>query len=448
MVAASNDKISELEADLNNFDLTVRQNALKELLSLVNEGDIQPAEVQEMVNMHCHTFFSFNAYGLSPTSLAWLGKKDGYAAMGTVDFDVLDGVDEFLTACDATDLPGSTGIETRVFLSDYEDKELNSPGEPGVYYHTGIGFTSGQVPASVQAILDEFRQRASERNQGLIDRINPHMAPATVDYEADVVPLSPGGTPTERHIVVAYVNNAEREVNNPAVFWAEKLDMPQADIEAIIDDTGKFQNTIRKKLMKRGGIGYVQPGLATFPAIEPFNELITAAGALPCATWFPSLSVDKHEMENFLNYLVDKGAVTFNAIPDRNWNIADPKLKQETVTNFHSVVKLVQEMDLPINVGTEMNSFGQKLVDDFDAPELEPVRQAFLDGAHFIYGHTIMQRKFGMGYMSEWSNAQFESRRQRNDFYTKVGYAGTPSYFVDKSFSADMSAEDVLSKLQ
>lgn len=446
MVALSSDKINELEADLNNFDLDVRQNALKELLRLTNEGVIHPTDAQAMVNMHCHTFFSFNAYGHSPTSLAWLGKKDGFAAMGTVDFDVLDAVDEFLVACDEVDLRGSTGIETRVFLSEYADKDINSPGEPGVCYHMGIGFTSGQVPASVQPILDDYRQRASDRNKGLIERINPHLAPAAVDYEADVLPLSPGGTPTERHIVVAYVNVAEREVDNPAAFWAEKLDMPQADIEDIINDAGKFQNTIRKKLMKRGGIGYVQPGPETFPPIEPFNEMVAAAGALPCAAWLDGLSGGEQDMEALLNYMVEKGAVTFNIIPDRNWNIADSELKQTKVQKLYDVVKLAQKLDLPLNIGTEMNSFGQKLVDDFDAPELEPVRQAFLDGAHFIYGHTIMQRKFGMGYMSEWSKAQFDSRRERNEFYTKVGYAGTPSYFANKSFSVDMSPADILGK--
>ena len=53
-----------------------------------------------------------------------------------------------------------------------------------------------------------------------------------------------------------------------------------------------------------------------------------------------------------------------------------------------------------------MNSPGNKLVDDFDAPELAPMRQAFLDGAHFIYGHTVMQRTLGLGYQSAWAQAQ------------------------------------------
>jgi hypothetical protein len=89
-------------------------------------------------------------------------------------------------------------------------------------------------------------------------------------------------------------------------------------------------------------------------------------------------------------------------------------------------VRLAGELDLPLNVGTEMNSPGNKLVDDFDAPELAPVRQAFLDGAHFIYGHTALQRALGLGYQSPWAQAHLPTRRQRNDFYTRIGYATPP----------------------
>ena len=55
------------------------------------------------------------------------------------------------------------------------------------------------------------------------------------------------------------------------------------------------------------------------------------------------------------------------------------------------------------------------------APEMAPVKQAFLDGAYFIYGHTVMQRALGPGYRSEWAQAHLPTRRERNDFYTTVG---------------------------
>ena len=45
------------------------------------------------------------------------------------------------------------GIETRVFLPEYAALEINSPGEPGVSYHMGIGFTASQVPEPALSML-------------------------------------------------------------------------------------------------------------------------------------------------------------------------------------------------------------------------------------------------------------------------------------------------------
>ena len=112
-----------------------------------------------MVNMHCHTFFSFNAYGHSPTSLAWLARREGYEALGIVDFDVLDAVDEFLGAASWPACAGRRASRRACNLPEYATRELNSPGEPGVSYHMGIGFTSSAVPSEVQGILADLRDR-------------------------------------------------------------------------------------------------------------------------------------------------------------------------------------------------------------------------------------------------------------------------------------------------
>ena len=160
--------ITTLEHQLNDFDLTTRTNALAELVALAERGEAPCEPVQDVVNLHCHTFFSFNAYGHSPTSLAWLAKKRGFAAVGIVDFDVLDAVDEFLAACDLAGVRGSAGIETRVFIPEFATREINSPGEPGVYYHMGIGFTSGTVPPEAAPTLASMRARAERRNREMV----------------------------------------------------------------------------------------------------------------------------------------------------------------------------------------------------------------------------------------------------------------------------------------
>ena len=416
----------KLAVHLNDYSLSIRSSALDELEQLASQGEVKLTPEADIANLHCHTFFSFNAYGYSPTGLAWLAKQRGIKLLGIVDFDVLDGVDEFLDACERIGVRGSAGMETRVYLPEFADREINSPGEPGVYYTMGIGFTTSQTPATVAPILAELGRRAAVRNRDMVERINAYLDPVTVDYDRDVLPLTPKNNATERHLLVAYTQAARRRFSDPAPFWAEKLGLAVEQTRSQMEDGPKFRNTVRAKLMKRSGVGYVQPGPETFPTLEEVNRLVFACGALPCATWLDGLSAGEQEFEALLAMLIDKGIVALNIIPDRNWNIPDPALGRLKVEQLYKVVRLAQELNLPLNVGTEMNAFGLKVVDDFDAPELQPVRDTFIDGAYFIYGHTMMQRALGLGYQSEWAIAHLPERADRNMFYTQIGRSTPP----------------------
>jgi hypothetical protein len=183
---------------------------------------------------------------------------------------------------------------------------------------------------------------------------------------------------------------------------------------------------MRLRLMKRGGVGYVQPSPESFPTVEMVNRLVIECGALPCATWLDGTSEGEQAIEELLELLIGKGVVALNIIPDRNWNISDPETRRIKVKKLHEVVRLADQLALPLNIGTEMNASGQKLIDDFDAPELAAVRHAFLEGAYFIYGHTVLQRALGLGYQSEWARSYLPMRRERNIFYTQVGHLIQP----------------------
>ena len=422
--------IANLEAQLNDFNPQSRADALQALLKLADAGEITLPAPDDVVNMHCHTFFSFNGYGYSPTALAWLAKRRGYKLMGIVDFDVLDGVDEFLSVADRVGLRATAGMETRAYLPELARRVINSPGEPGITYHMGIGFTSGEAPedrseadepSGARSILAAMRRRAAERNRGMIERVNAFLDPVTLDYERDVLPLTPAGNATERHMCLAYVNAAAAAVTDPVHFWAAKFGMDQEQIAAIIDHGPQIQNLVRARLMKRGGVGYVQPGPDTYPTVDEVHTVIRACGALPTITWLDGTTAGEQAAEELFGLLIAKGAVALNIVPNRNWNIADPATKAVKLRNLYDVVDLAKALDLPINVGTEMNAYGSPLIDQFDAPELAPVRSAFLDGAYFVYGHTALQRALDLGYQSDWAQQHFPTRAERNAFYTQAG---------------------------
>lgn len=437
----------QLEHMLNHFDVAVRRDALATLLRL--NSALPPT--RGLANLHCHTFFSFNAYGYSPSGLAWLARQQGIDLMGIVDFDVLDAVSEFLEACDAVEVRGSAGIETRVFVPEFAQREINSPGEPGVLYHMAIGFTSSAVSPAAQAIIAELRGQSAARNRALIERVNAYLAPVTIDYAGDVLPLTPSGNATERHIVVAYITAATRAFAQPAAFWASRLEMDVAATEKAMHDHAGFQNIVRSKLMKRGGPGYMQPDAGTFPHAEHLHDLAIHCRALPCAAWLDGMSEGEQAMDELLTLLVGKGVVALNIVPERNWKLADPKAAAAKQQKLYEVVEIARDFDLPLNIGTEMNSFGQPLVDDFTAPPLAPVRDAFLEGAYFVYGHTQMERWCGMGYQSEWAADQLPARAARNAFFTQVGRripAGLAGQRVLADLLPAMAPDEVLRRLE
>ncbi|MCK4400840.1 hypothetical protein KAW08_00885 [bacterium] len=389
--------IEELEARLDDFDKNVRKNALLELIKLKKDGKVKWAEEKEISNMHCHSFFSFNGYGYSPMKIAWLCKKNGIKLCQIVDFDVLDGIEELFYAANLLNLRASVGIETRVFIPEFKNKEINSPGEPGIYYLMGVGFTKLPSHGSpAHKILTDMSHRAHMRTRKMVDILNEYLDDISVKYDTDVISLTPNGNVTERHILKAFYNKSKeifKETESFTSYWASKLHIQKEDINNSLDNPHDLCEIIRSKLMKKGGIAYIEPDVNSFPHIETAIKMITELGGIPCATWLNGLSDGEKNLEELLDLLISKGISMMNIIPDRNYNIRDKEEKRNKVKNLYKAVEIAKKLNLPIIAGTEMNKFGQKLVDDFNSKELSPIRKIFMDGAYFLYDHTLRQRK-------------------------------------------------------
>ena len=274
--------IAELERRLDDFDAGRRREALAELQRAVERGEIALPEPGGDVNLHAHTFFSYNAYGYSPSKFAWLARKAGLAAAGIVDFDVLDGVDEFCEAGRLIGLKACAGLESRVFAPEFAALEINSPGEPGVAYNMGVGFPR----ARPHPFLAEMRAAAQRRTLGVIDRVNAYLDPVRLDFARDVRPLTPAGAATERHLCEAYERKAVETFPDPArraAFWRERLGDAPAQ-------SAKLQGLIRARTMKQGGVGYVAPDRGAFPEMAKMNRFVAEAGAIPTVAWLDGMS--------------------------------------------------------------------------------------------------------------------------------------------------------------
>ena len=415
----TNASVEQLEEKLDSFDCTKRKKALISLAEKVKSGEIKLHPFTTDVNLHFHTFFSYNSNGYSPSKIAWQSRRQGLAAAAVVDFDVLDALDEFLSAAKILDLKGFAGLESRVFVPEFFDKVINSPGEPGIAYHIGIGFPKANLEGKQKEFLLDLRKTAQKRNQDLMRRVNEYLKPVQLDYEKDVITLTPSGNPTERHICVAFARKASRIFRDRqalADFWSEKLGVV---LEAsMLPESRDLLNIIRAKTMKRGGAGYVAPDKKSFPLMADTNRFFLEAGAIPTVAWLDGTSEGEKEMQSLLEIAMSSGAAAINIIPDRNYT---PGVKDVKLENLYRIVELAEKMNLPVLVGTEMNSPGQKFVDSFETNELSVLVPVFLKGAHIVYAHSVLQQQCNLGYTSLWAKETFEDTKQKNEFFEKLG---------------------------
>jgi hypothetical protein len=409
--------VSDVQAHgrrLDDFDPQVRRAALEDLV-----GGLQSSALQSNINMHFHSFFSFNAEGWSPSHIAWQARQAGLCAAGLCDFDVLDGLEEFLQAGELLALRATVNLETRAFLREYARAEINSPGEPGVTYIMGGGFAAmPQIGSPQTAGLQAFRDSARQRNVELVDRINPHVPDIALDYERDVLPLTPAGVATERHIIRAYVNKSHEVFGTEeatAAYWSELLSKPASDVRAMLGGPA-IEEAVRSKLAKQGGVGYAQPSEDTFPRVDDFVAWVLSCRAIPLVTWLDGTTDGEADAQAMLDCLTAKGCAGLNIIPDRNWNYRDESVKALKVAKLEEMVAAADAMGLPINIGTEMNKAGLPFVDDLSGEVLSRFRDSFVRGAQIMVGHSILLRYAGVSYV----DCDMPLPR-KNEFFAAVG---------------------------
>lgn len=440
------EKLTELESGLQSSGEQERIEALQGLAAGSNSGEIGLPGMTRALNMHCHSFYSYNPDFDSPSTLAWRARKHGLWAAGIVDFDVLDGIDEFLQAGEMLGLAVVGGIETRVFLKEFAEFEINSPGEPGIAYHMGAGMPGSMVPPEQSEFLLKLKYLAQQRNRRMIAKLNSFTAPLELDCEKDILPLTPNGNPTERHIAQAYMERASAAFENDdklKMFWEEKL----GELPLKIDCRNGFdlQLLIRKKLMKRGGVGYTKPDLGSFPAMHDFNAFVLACGGIPTSAWLDGTTPGEQRLDELLDLEMRTGLAAVNLIPDRNYSKGNPDRKLDNMNEF---VRTADERGLPVLAGTELNAPGLKFVDDFDCDELAPIMPLFIKGARIVYAHSVLQRSSGMGFCSPWANIHFPDLVDRNKYYNELGLYISPSHARYYELDAGMGPEQALAHIQ
>ncbi len=410
---------------LDSGDAGDRAAAVQRVAERLRDRPAPPAKAPPRVNLHCHSFYSFNAWGWSPSGIAARCRAEGLDAAGLVDFDVLDGVDEFLDAAARLGLRASAGIESRVYVPEFAARVLNSPGEPGIAYSMGVGMPARDPGSGFHPFMERLRLIPEDRNRKVVQAVNRHLAPVALDYDRDVKPLTPAGNATERHLCLAYARRAAAiytDRNALARFWSSKLKHTIA--AADLPESPALQARIRSATMKRGGIGYIAPDSGSFPTQAEFWDFVRRAGGLPTVAWLDGSSEGEAATDEWLDLCAARGACAINLIVDRMYTPGQADIRVE---RLHGVLEQARRREWPVIVGTEMNSPENRFVDNFDTAEVAPYREDFLRGARIVYAHSRLQRQAGMGLLSAWALLSFHSTLERNDFFETVGRLLEPS---------------------
>ncbi len=172
-----------------------------------------PPKVDQYINNHIHTTYSFSPY--SPTAAVYAARMEGLCTAGIIDHDSISGAQEFLEAAKLVDMPVTVGMEARVSMDGTRlaGRRTNNPDQVGVSY-----MTIQSVPHSKIPVLTEFfkpyQAARHARNRKMIEKINA-LVGMSLDYERDVLPLSQAaenGGVTERHLMYALALALEKQV--------------------------------------------------------------------------------------------------------------------------------------------------------------------------------------------------------------------------------------------
>lgn len=445
---------STLEA-LNSFDTVERRNAVEEALRSFQEGLIARPHDSGWSNVLVRTFFSYSAEGFSPSRLVWEAVIRGLSVIGSADRDNLGALREMLAVGDALDIRATVSLETAVRVPSRSDNEFNLPGRPGMIRVLGAGFVS--VPSLTSEhgrLIAALAERSRARARALVEKLNPVLAPVTVDFDADVASLAPAGNAMEAHVFRAYGDKSRAmfsELHDLAVFWSDVLGRSPTDVECLLsNDPNAFMEALADKLARLGEPD-VCPVAADGLAADEFFRAVRAAGAVPCLLWLDGTSAGEADPVRLLDDAVEWGARAVALTPDRNWNLSDPAEKEKRLAALAAMTAAARERNLPLLAGSPMSEPRQKFVDSFDAPEIAAYFRDFTDSAFWLYGHGVLERAAGLGLSSAWAERTFAGDpAAANAFYLEVGKKAAPGPAAPARIAAlgdDPATDEILAAL-
>ena len=365
--------LNQLEAESKSR----RLEALQEIVARNEEGVLDVAPSEE-VNNHVHTHYSFSPY--SPTTAAYMARRSGLMAVGSVDHDSIGAAEELMEASRIVGIGSTVGAELRVGFADtpFADRRLNNPDSIGVAYMVlhGVPATGIEPLAAYLAPLQEARENRNRRQVAALNDILDTAGVDPLDYDRDVRSESwadRGGTVTERHILYALairleetygrgpalISTVERELG-VALTDRQRRYLSDDDNEHYLYDLlGVFKGEFLTRF-------FIQPGPDECRPVGEVTALGREIGALPAYAYLgdvtDSPTGDKKAQafeDAFLDELV-------KALPELGYQAITYMPPRNTKEQLRRVQRLAERAGLLEISGVDINSSRQV----FTCPEV------------------------------------------------------------------------------
>lgn len=369
-----------MEFSLNQLESAVLEDRLEALREAVDrdvEG-IRGVAPSEEVNNHVHTHYSFSPY--SPTTAAYLARRSGLLAVGSVDHESIGAAREIREAAALLGIGSTAGAEMRVSFdgTPFADRRLNNPDSIGVAYVVLHGVPQRSVDR-LKAFLAPVQAARAERNRKQLAALNEILTGAGIDaldYEQDILPLSwanEGGTVTERHILYALaiqleemygrgealLSTVEHDLGVSIGDRARRFLSDPDNPHYLYDLLGLFKGSFVSRF-------FVQPGQTECPPVGEVTAFAREIGALPAYSYLgdvgDSPTGDK-KAQRFEDAFLDELVA---ALPDLGFQAITYMPPRNTREQLRRLQRLVGDLDLIEISGVDINSSRQV----FTCPEV------------------------------------------------------------------------------
>ncbi len=183
-------KSQEYIKNLNHENKKVRLESLKELMIMIENGELERPQKGWAVNNHIHTTYSFSPY--SPTKALWMAYNAGLITAGMMDHDSICGAEEFIEAGKTIGMATTIGVECRAdfFNTPLRGKRINNPDQKSIAYMALHGIPHSEIDR-VKAFFAPYTEERNKRNQLMVNKINEIIKPFNIALNYDkIVSLS------------------------------------------------------------------------------------------------------------------------------------------------------------------------------------------------------------------------------------------------------------------